>query len=527
MKNNHQFLLWASGLLCLSTLFTSCSQDILESEDQLPSSHITQEAKAPANLTFYALTDNNQLVEYSTNKIGKETDVVSITGLKSGERLLAIDFRPATGQLYGVSNQSNLYVINQNTGRATQVGTAPFSPALEGTQVGFDFNPTVDRIRLVTNTTQNLRLNPETGAVVAIDGNLNPGSPEVVAVAYTNSMAGATSTALYDIDVATDKLYLQNPPNAGTLVEVGRLNVQAVGEGGFDISPDNSLAIAALFGRGGGTENQKEDSPGNKYRFYRIDLASGKATNLGKTDRTIIGVAIPTNPVAYGVDAANNLLIFNPYAAGTILTKAITGLQPGERVLGIDMRPATSQLYALGSTNRLYTVNLATGAFTAVGGPFTPALSGEFFGFDFNPTVDRIRVVSNTGQNLRLNPITGQVAAEDGPLNPGSPQIDASAYTNNFAGATSTALYNIDFGTDALYLQNPPNTGTQVLIGRLGVMTGPNNGFDIGGVSGNALALLQAGSQSGIYQINLSTGQASLLSSLSRTPLSFALGLGF
>ncbi|WP_207431707.1 DUF4394 domain-containing protein [Sabulibacter ruber] len=526
MKKNYRFQVWVSGLFCLSSLLTSCSEDVLESKDHLNATS-SLDAVVQRDVTFYALTDNNQLVKYTTSGKVQEAGAVNITGLRSGEKLLAIDFRPATGQLYGVSNQSYLYVINQNTGRATQVGTMPFSPAIDGTKVGFDFNPTVDRIRLVTDKNQNLRLNPETGAVAATDGALNPGDPDVVAVAYTNSMAGASSTTLYDIDVKSDKLYIQNPPNAGTLVEVGRLNVQAVGEGGFDIAPDNSLALAVLFGRGGGSENQKEASNGNKYRFYSIDLTTGKAMNLGKTARTLLGIAIPTNPVAYGVDASNNLLIFNPYNASMVVSKAITGLKPGERVLGIDMRPATSQLYALGSTSQLYTVNLASGAASPVGTPFTPALSGEYFGFDFNPTVDRIRVVSNTGQNLRLNPNTGTVAMADVMLNPGSPAVDASAYTNNFAGATTTALYNIDYNTDGLYLQNPPNAGTQVFIGSLGVATGPNNGFDIGGVSGTALALLQTGGQSGIYRINLSTGSATLVSTLSQTPVSFALGLGF
>src|SRR5690606_26506795 len=108
-----------------------------------------------------------------------------------------------------------------------------------------------------------------------------------------------------------------------------------------------------------------------------------------------------------------------------------------------DMRPATSQMYALGSSNRIYAVNLSNGAFTAVGGPFTPALDGDFFGFDFNPTVDRIRVVSDKGQNLRLNPNDGMVAAVDGMLTPASVAAVSSAYTNNFAGATTTALYNL------------------------------------------------------------------------------------
>ena len=295
MKKNQPFFRGALCLLFSATLFSSCSKEELSPLNQASSSTTADAKVATTVSTFYALTNSNQLVKYNLANQVQETSSIQISGLGVGERILAIDFRPATGQLYGVSNQSRLYVINQNTGATSPIGTQPFTPAINGLLVGFDFNPTVDRIRLVTDQTQNLRLHPETGMVVATDKNLNPGSPTVVAVAYTNSMAGATSTTLYDIDVSTDKLYRQIPPNEGVLVEVGRLNVQAVGQGGFDIAPDNSLALAVLFGRGGGTENQKEDSNGNKYRFYAIDLQTGKATNLGKADRTLIGVAIPTN----------------------------------------------------------------------------------------------------------------------------------------------------------------------------------------------------------------------------------------
>src|SRR5688572_11355356 len=526
MKKCNHYLALAGCLLFSGIFLSSCSKDELAPQNpELVAGQVSQQKTAASD--FFALTDNNMVVRFSGGNTVKEMGAVALSGLASGELMLAMDFRPATGQLYGVSNMSRIYVINQHTGVTTVIGASAFSPAINGTQVGFDFNPTVDRIRLVTNTTQNLRLNPETGQVAAIDGNLNPNMPEVTAVAYTNSMAGASSTTLYDIDVKTDKLYIQNPPNSGGLVEVGRLNVQTVGEAGFDISPDNSMALAVLFGRGGGTTNQGQASPGNSYRFYSIDLATGKATNIGNTDRNLIGVAISTNPVAYAVDAANNLLIFNPEMANTVVMKPITGLASGEKVLGIDMRPATSQLFALGSSSQIYAVNMASGVFTAIGLPFSPALSGTQFGFDFNPTVDRIRVVSNTGQNLRLHPGTGQVAFVDGTLNPGTPSIDAAAYTNNMANATSTSLYTIDFATDGLYLQSPPNAGSQTLIGALGISVEANNGFDIGGTTGKAMALLQSGGQSGIYHVNLGSGQATMVSAMSGSPESFAIGLGF
>jgi hypothetical protein len=68
----------------------------------------------------------------------------------------------------------------------------------------------VDRIRLVSNTGQNLRLHPDLGTVVSVDGNLNPGTPFVTGAAYTNNFA-ATTTALFVIDSQMDALFRQDP----------------------------------------------------------------------------------------------------------------------------------------------------------------------------------------------------------------------------------------------------------------------------------------------------------------------------
>ncbi|MBL0129849.1 MAG: DUF4394 domain-containing protein [Chitinophagaceae bacterium] len=222
----------------------------------------------------------------------------------------------------------------------------------------------------------------------------------------------------------------------------------------------------------------------------QIDLTTGFATDLGNLSSPIIGLAIPTVPVAYSIENnnnTNNLLVFNLQVPVVPIIKSITGLQPNEKILGIDMRPVSGQLYALGSTSRLYTINMGNGVATAVGPVFGTLLSGTQFGFDFNPTVDRIRVVSNTGQNLRLDPTTGAVAAVDVALNPGVPNVSSAAYTNNFAGAATTTLYAIDNFTSKLYIQNPPNNGTLVEVGSLGVTISGDNGFDIGGTSGNSL----------------------------------------
>jgi hypothetical protein len=471
--------------------------------------------RTSVNLVFYALTDNN-LEKCSTTDPENPVSSVAITNTESAEPILAIDFRPATGQLYGIGATSRLYVINPETGVARMIGAAPFTPAISGAVAAFDFNPTVDRIRLITSTGQNLRLNPETGAVVATDGDINGVSGAMInAAAYTSNFAGTTTTTLYDIDVTTDKLYKQNPPNNGTLELVGNLNLNVEGDGGFDIAPDNDLAMG-LFQVGG------------KATLFTIDLMTGAATVLRSYTKTTKyrGLAIPTREVAYATTSANTLLIFNPSSPATTISKTITGLAAGETIHGIDMRPLNGQLFALGSTGRLYAINSSSGAATAVGGVFSTALSGTHFGFDFNPTVDRIRIVSNTGQNLRVNPADGSVTV-DGALNPGTPMITAAAYTNNFAGTTTTQLFDIDTNTDKLYLQNPPNNGTLVEVGSLGVNAEASNGFDIGGTSKKAWAILTVGGVTKLYSINTTTGSATASGDLSTMVTGFTIGLGF
>lgn len=503
----------AAGMLAIGSLLTlNACQDHRLAPDP---------ATVP-DATVFALNDANQLVRLNIRNANAPLATTTITGagLMSGERMMSIDFRPATGQLYGVSNMSRLFVINTATAVARVIGSAPFTPAVTGSVVAIDFNPTVDRIRLVTNTGQDLRLNPETGTVAAVDGQINgaPGAT-ISAVAYTNNRAGATTTTLYDIDPATDRLYIQNPPNNGTLIDVGPLGLDITGAAGFDISPnDNSQGLVAVTFNGSS-------------ELQQINLSTGRLQKLGNLPGTIIGLAIPTETVAYALDGSGNLLIFNPLSPSPV-AKAITGLQPGETLFGIDFRPVNGQLYAIGSTSRLYTINTSNGAAALVGsGPLSTLLVGNDVGFDFNPTVDRIRLVTSSGQNLRLNPETGAVAMVDGPLNPGTPTVTASAYTNNFAGATTTTLYNIEtsMNTARLFTQTPPNDGTLVPVGSLGVAAEGANGFDIGGTSGTAYALLRSNGTTVLYTVNLTNGSATAVGTLPGNPIvrGFALGLGF
>jgi hypothetical protein len=233
----------------------------------------------------YAIGSSNNLLSFNVSAPNKIISDKPITGLQTGEAILAIDIRPATGQLYGLGSTSRLYMIDKTTAVATVVGTTAFTPALSGANFGFDFNPTVDRIRVISNTKQNFRLNPETGALAATDTDLSPGTPAVSAAAYNNNQAGSTSTTLYAIDPSTDKLYTVGgigaspSPNGGVLMEVGALGINVDGNNGFDISGTDNKAYALL-------------TVGSATKLYSINLTTGAATAVGDFTGPVKGLAV-------------------------------------------------------------------------------------------------------------------------------------------------------------------------------------------------------------------------------------------
>ncbi len=225
------------------------------------------------------------------------------------------------------------------------------------------------------------------------------------------------------------------------------------------------------------------------------------------------------------VTNTNQLISFDSATPGTLDSSvSISGLALGEVILGLDYRPATGDLLALANSNRLYNLDATTGVATQVGPDGVFSLSGVNFGFDFNPLVDRTRVVSDTEQNLRLNPNDGSLTATDtnlayavGDVNTAAnPNIVGSAYSNNFAGTTSTVLFGIDSNLDILVDQTPANSGILNTIGSLGVDTSNLVGFDISTANpvsptNAAYAVMNVGANYNLYGINLTTGAASLI----------------
>jgi hypothetical protein len=133
----------------------------------------------------------------------------------------------------------------------------------------------------------------------------------------------------------------------------------------------------------------------------------------------------------------------------------------------------------------------------------------------------------HTGQNLRLDPVTGGITAVDTTINPVGAMISAAAYTNNFAGTTTTTLFVIDHNTDKLHQQNPPNNGTLVETGSLEIKITNSNGFDIGSVSRKAYLMATVGTSTKLYTINTTSGATTAISDYPNTVKAFAVGLGF
>lgn len=300
-------------------------------------------------------------------------------------------------------------------------------------------------------------------------------------------------------------------------------------------------------------------------RRTRRVLALAATGALGVSMLTL--ATAPSAQAAAGTTAyalsGTNLLAFDPAKPTTVATKALTGINAGETLVGIDVRPQNGMLYGLGvnpgaDTGTLYAMAPETGYVTPVGtlGAMTlttdgvtkvdlpdPAAVG--YGMDFNPAVDRIRVVVG-GLNFRINPNTGlpvdgdntgttsgsvSGTNPDGPVNGGTANIDAAAYTNNRANnGTISTLYTLDSLSNSLFIQNPPNTGTQTnaKVVKLGASTlnfTAASGFDIDDsvnaassnaavASGSAYAVLSVSGATKLYRINLVTGAATVVGSI-------------
>ncbi|MFD3442906.1 DUF4394 domain-containing protein [Streptomyces sp. NPDC058685] len=253
-------------------------------------------------LKVVGLTTDQRLVSFSTNSPSSQESWGQVRGLQGDTELVGIDYRVQNGKLYGVGDQGGIYTLDRN-GNATKV--SQLTVALQGDNFGVDFNPAANRLRVISDTGQNLRHNiddPAAPFTTTVDGTLtNPAVPPattpttalgVTGAAYTNNdLNTATATTLFDIDTVNDRVSLQSPANAGTLAPTGSLGVNAGPSAGFDIY------YAPQAGTNQGFAALQTNGTNAIYGFYRVNILNGKADRVAHfpTSRQVFDIALPLN----------------------------------------------------------------------------------------------------------------------------------------------------------------------------------------------------------------------------------------
>lgn len=233
------------------------------------------------------VTESNRLFQVNPDRIDQLYKETRVKNLNPGDEIVGIDYRPASNELYGLvdgDTVDRIIKINPVNGRSATTFT--LTTQLSGTDFGVDFNPVADAMRITSNIGQNLRIPFATG-ITTVDGSLtyngndlNAGAtPNAVAAAYTNSFPGTTSTVLYGIDATLDQMFVQNPPNAGTLVSRGPLGVDSTNSIGFDIEGAKSLSVLTNTGY----LSVLRTTPGadGGARLYEIDTGDGGTLDVG------------------------------------------------------------------------------------------------------------------------------------------------------------------------------------------------------------------------------------------------------
>ncbi|MGH8511965.1 MAG: DUF4394 domain-containing protein [Gammaproteobacteria bacterium] len=253
-------------------------------------------------LKVFGLTAEQELVKFRSKRPGRLRVIGVVSPLQAPDTdLVGIDFRVQDGQLYGVGNAGGIYTIDTTT--ATPTWVSQLSVPLDGAFFGVDFNPAADRLRIVSDTGQNLRHNVNLGGVTTVDANLTYTQPPIVpapyipvttlgvtGAAYTNNdLDTTTGTTLFDIDTALDQVIIQSPPNNGILVATGKLTVDTDAPVGFDIYTRLKKSVAS------GNSGFASLMVGGVSGFYRVSLLTGMATRIGNFHEPIADIAVRLN----------------------------------------------------------------------------------------------------------------------------------------------------------------------------------------------------------------------------------------
>ena len=303
-------------LFTLMVLSMCTTDESLKPSDnaQISGRGLTPGGGGSTSVNLIGLSLNNELVFMTAFHTVTETSVVPIGGLRTGESIRAIDMNKKTGILYGLSTESVIYKIDINTGSLHPVGPA-FKPAASGDLIGFDVDPNLSLIRVMTSSLQNLKISMTTGQVIGQDLYFHIPGAAINGIAYgpistlggggtggggTGGGTGGGGTGgtsgnkapLYAINLGNQSLYKQTPSGTGTPVLVGSTGWEWTAEGGFDVSANN-IGYTVQYGIAIHPQGavEADDFTTEEYRLYSINLTNGVTSSFG-TVRPMMGLTV-------------------------------------------------------------------------------------------------------------------------------------------------------------------------------------------------------------------------------------------
>ena len=439
----------------------------------------------------------------------------SVSGVTSGQILVAMDYQPSTGKLYALGYDSaatmaQLYTITNSGTAYTANPVAPATPSIHlgsTTNASFDFISTLDnQIRIMGRNGNTYLLNTNNGSIVStgtgatsfastdvhgLAGNLITGT------AYTNSFYGADATTQVGYDAVNNVLVSFDAASFANGFDNEHYTLHSMGlSTGAIISGSGSVGMDAIYDTATNA-NMIYMSASNALgtHLYSYNMATGSAgtmTDLGAIGSGSLSVKDIAFPVyrdstsaitghlitALSLNHRNMLFLDSDHPGNIRRMTRLAGVSAGQTMVAIDYS-ATGTLYGLGYNSvghsyQLYTIDSATGNVTAVN---TSAISLDLgsddgsgvyvnVGFRFIPTDNnQIRVIGNNGTvNVRINAATGTIIATDaatqyvtGDANAGaSANITSVAYTG-YNGDATTQMFGFDANTGAMIKFNTGN----------------------------------------------------------------------
>lgn len=493
----------------------------------------------------YLLTSNNRIVgvdldnlEYARSviSVAQATTTTAVAGaLDMDEIILDMDYRNAEGQLYALTRkgtEGRIIRVDPRSGAIARISTlsadaadnvgetALYSGLSTTLTYTIDFNPVVDRLRVIGSDGSNLRVDTLTGETIT-DTNITPSGSRVSGVAYRddfNLTAGAgRATTLFSIDLnagSSGKVFPTNA-NGGVLTSPGKdLGLSASNIiAGYDINPQNNVGIAAVIVAGSA-------------RVYNIDpTATGNAASLlgvlpklpGSETYKSLALVTTANPTVTALTNANELVTFRALEPNMISSTTPAPGVSGDPLVGIDFRQSDRVLYGLGLSGKVYNLTATSPSSTATTGALSSTVN---YTLDFNPasTMNKLRLIDSLRNNYVID-VDAPSRSDKSAITSSAtvtPVVAGLAYTNNFRGSTVTQLLAIDRANSTLNQiaitaptapATTPAEGTLTTLTTLGITLDPNSpvGFDISGRNNDNQLLMARTASTGnftLYRVN-------------------------